>query len=71
MPHIIIEKILTLKDQLVPASFLSSDHLYIPTIGILILLVLAFALLLYVISLRIAFNANQKSKKDNSKYGKI
>ena len=58
-----IEKILTLKDQLVPASFLSSDHLYIPTIGILILLVLTFALLLYVISLRIAFNANQKSKK--------
>ncbi len=58
-----IEKILTLKDQLVPASFLSADLLYIPTIGILILLVLTFTLVLYVISLRIAFNANQKEKK--------
>jgi len=63
MPRILIEKILTLKDQLVPVSFLSSDLLYIPTITVLILLVLTFALVLYVISLRIAFNANQKSKK--------
>jgi len=46
MPHIIIEKILTLKDQLVPVSFLGSDLLYIPTIVILILLVLTFALVL-------------------------
>ena len=58
-----IEKILTLKDQLVPVSFLSSDLLYIPTITILILLVLTFALVLYVISLRIALNASQRSKK--------
>jgi len=58
-----IEKILTLKDQLVPVSFLRSDLLYIPTITILILLVLTFALVLYVISLRIAFNISQKLRK--------
>jgi len=58
-----IEKILTLKDQLVLASFLSSDLLYIPTITILILLILTFVLVLYAISLRIAFNAGQKLRK--------
>lgn len=63
MPHILIEKILTLKDQLAPASFLSSELLYIPTIAILMLLVLTFALVLYVISLRIVFNTGQKLKK--------
>jgi len=63
MPHILIEKILTLKDQLVPVSFLSSDFLYILTIIVLILLVLTFALVLYAISLRIAFNANQRLRK--------
>jgi HEAT repeat protein len=63
MLQILIEKILTLKDQLAPASFLSSELLYIPTIAILILLVLTFALVLYVISLRIVFNTGQRSKK--------
>jgi len=47
----------------VPVSFLSSDLLYILTITILILLVLTFALVLYVISLRIAFNISQKLRK--------
>lgn len=45
------------------ASFLSSELLYIPTIAILILLVLTFALVLYVISLRIASNTGQKLRK--------
>jgi len=63
MLQILIEKILTLKDQLAPASFLSSELLYIPTIAILMLLVLTFALVLYVISLRIVFNTGQKLKK--------
>lgn len=63
MPHIAIEKILTLKGQLALASFLSSEPLYIPTITILMLVVLTFALVLYVISLRIAFNAGQKLRK--------
>lgn len=44
-------------------SFSSSELLYIPTIAILILLALTFALVLYVISLRIVFNAHQKLKK--------
>lgn len=46
-----------------PASFLGSELLYIPTIAILILLVLTFALVLYVISLRIFFNTGQKLRK--------
>jgi len=46
MPRTVIERTLTLKDQLVPVSFLGSDLLYIPTIVILILLVLSFALVL-------------------------
>ena len=46
-----------------PASFLSSELLYIPTIAILMLLVLTFALVLYVISLRIVFNTGQKLRK--------
>lgn len=45
------------------ASFLGSELLYIPTIAILILLVLTFALVLYVISLRIFFNTGQKLRK--------
>lgn len=45
------------------ASFLSSELLYIPTIAILMLLVLTFVLVLYVISLRIAFNTGQKLRK--------
>ena len=44
-------------------SFSSSELLYIPTIAILILLVLTFILVLYVISLRIAFNTGQKLRK--------
>ncbi|TET08360.1 hypothetical protein E3J84_06285 [Candidatus Aerophobetes bacterium] len=63
MPHMPIEKILTLKAQLAPASFLSSELLYIPTIAIFILLALTFALVAYIILLRIAFNANQKLRK--------
>ena len=58
-----IEKILTSKDQLALVSFSSSELLYIPTIAILILLVLTFILVLYVISLRIAFNTGQKLRK--------
>lgn len=45
------------------ASFLSSELLYIPTITILMLLILTFALVLYIISLRIAFNTGQKLRK--------
>ncbi len=45
------------------ASFLSSELLHIPTIAILILLVLTFALVLYTIFLRIAFNAGQRLRK--------
>lgn len=63
MPHMPIEKILTLKAQLAPASFLSSELLYIPTITIIILLALTFVLVAYTILLRIAFNANQKLRK--------
>ena len=63
MLQILIEKILTLKGELAVASFLSSELLYIPIIAILILLALTFALVLYVISLRIVFNAHQKLKK--------
>ncbi|KKM70623.1 hypothetical protein LCGC14_1438900, partial [marine sediment metagenome] len=44
-------------------SFSSSELLYIPTIAILILLVLTFALVLYVISLRIVFKTGQKLKR--------
>ncbi len=45
------------------ASFLSSELLYIPTVVIIILLLITFALLSYVILLKIASISRQKSKK--------
>ncbi len=45
------------------ASFLSSELLYIPIVVIIILLLITFALLSYVILLKIASISRQKSKK--------
>jgi len=62
MPRTPIERTLTLKGQLALASFLSSELLYLPTVVIIMLLLITFALVLYVVLLRIAFNSRQKSK---------
>jgi len=63
MFQILIEKILTLGDQLEAVFSLRSDLPDIPTVAVLLLLLLTFALVLYTIFLRIAFNANQRLRK--------
>jgi len=57
------EKTLTLKGQLASVSFLSFDLLHIPTAIVLVLVALTFALMVYTILLRIAFNAKQRSRR--------
>jgi|GEM_PF-5013466 len=57
------EKTPTLKGQLASVSFLGFDLLDIPTTTVLILVALTLALVVYTILLRIAFNANQRSRR--------
>ncbi len=63
MPHTIRGNTPTSGGQLALAYFLTSELLYIPTVIIIILLLTTFALLLYVIFLKITFRLRQKSKK--------
>jgi len=63
MPHTIGGNTPTSGGQLALAYFLTSEFLYLPTVVITILLLITFALALYVVLLRISFNSRQRSKK--------